>query len=274
MAFLGSVCSDPSTRLVPIWRGRCLVTGRPARALTPTVAEAPGLLDLADDVVFLGLDGDVAVLMLDLPPAAEPPPIEGGSFLDLLVVGSQLSPSEGALLAYARGMAHWHRSHRHDPETGLPTHLVEGGFARQAADGTRHFPRTDPAVMMLVVDADARCLLARGPRSPRGMLSALAGFVEPGETLEECVARETHEEVGLEVSNPRYFGSQPWPFPRSLMIGFVVDAVTTELTLDETEIETARWLTRAEVLEPRGFFIPPAFSLAHHLILAWARQEL
>jgi len=276
-AFLASAREDARTKVIPIWRGRCLVQGRPARALMPTVAEAASLVEVAEDFVFLGLDGDVPVMMLDMPAASEPPQIEGGTYLDLFVVGMQLPAEEQALLSYARGMAYWHRSHRHDPKTGLPTRLVEGGFARQSEDGTKHFPRTDPAVMVLVVRTDGdeeRALLARGPAFPPGMFSALAGFVEPGETLEECVVRETLEEVGLEVENPRYFGSQPWPFPRSLMIGFVADAATTELELDDAEIDSAQWLTRAEVLAPKGFFIPPPFSLAHHLILAWARAEI
>ncbi len=268
-AFLAAARANPETRLVPVWRGRCLVTGRPARALTPTVAEAPELLESAEDVVFLGLDGERAVLLVDLPAEPDPPTIGEGVFLNLFAAVTQLSFDEMALLAYARGMAVWHRAHRFDPKTGLPTKLVEGGFARESDDGARHFPRLDPAVMVLVVDGD-RCLLARQPAAPPGMLSALAGFVEPGETLEECVARETLEEVGLEVRDIRYFGSQPWPFPRSLMIGFFAEAVTTEIRLDDEELEEARWLTRDEVRRSEGFFIPPPFSLAHHLIRAWA----
>jgi len=268
--YLESARRDERTRLVPIWRGRCLVEGRPAKALTPTVAEARHLLELADDVVFLGLDGDTPVLMIDLPAGDPPPEIEGATFLDLFVAGMQMDADELSLLAYARGMAHWHRSHRFDPKTGLPTRLIEGGFARASEDGNKHFPRTDPAVMVLVVDGD-RCLLARQATFPPSMMSALAGFVEPGESLEECVLRETLEEVGLEVRDPRYVESQPWPFPRSLMIGFVAEAVTTEIHLQDDEIESARWLSREEVLRPEGFFIPPPFSLAHHLILGWAR---
>lgn len=269
-AFLRSVRENDETILVPIWRGRCLVTGRPAKALTPRLGEARALLEMAREVVFLGLDGEVPVLMLDLPPE-HPPEIEGGTFLDLFAVGAQLSADEVGLLAYARGMAHWHRTARFDPKTGLPTRLAEGGFARESEDGVRLFPRTDPAVMVLVVDGD-RCLLARQPTFPPGMLSALAGFVEPGESLEECVVRETLEEVGLAVRNLRYFASQPWPFPRSLMIGFVAEAEDpSALALDADELESARWVERSELEKPEGFFIPPPFSLAHHLILGWAR---
>lgn len=269
-AFLAALRSDPDTRLVPIWRGKCLVEGRPARALVLRHGDAPGLIEAARELVFLGLDEGRPVVMIDLPPADEPA-IGRGTFLDLFVAGSQLEPGERALLAYARAMSVWHSSHRFDPKTGAPTVAVEGGFARDTASGERDFPRTDPAVMVLVVDGD-RCLLARQPRFPPGMFSALAGFVEPGESLEECVRRETREEVGLDVREPRYVASQPWPFPRSLMIGFIAEAVTTEVTLDREELEEARWLTRAEILAPEDHFIPPPMSLAHHLILGWARS--
>lgn len=267
--FLERVRGAPETKLIPLWRGRVLVRGRPAEPLIPTVGEAPELLEAAEEVVFLGLDAGTAVLMVDLPGADEPR-IEEGTFLDLFVAGAQMKPDDVALLAYARGMAHWHRSHRFDPETGAPTEAADGGFARVGEGGRRLFPRTDPAVMVLVTDGD-RCLLARQPRFPPGMYSALAGFVEPGESLEECVIRETKEEVGLDVVDVTYVESQPWPFPRSLMIGFVARATSFELVLEDEEIEEARWVDRAQALKPEGFFIPPPFSLAHHLIRGWAK---
>jgi len=268
--FLERVRTEPATKLIPLWRGRVLVHGRPAAPLIPTVGEAPELLDAAEEVVFLGLDAGVAVLMLDLPGADEPD-VDEGTFLDLFVAGPQMRPDDVALLAYARGMAHWHRSHRYDPKTGAPTASAEGGFARVAEDGRKLFPRTDPAVMVLVTDGD-RCLLARQPGFPPGMYSALAGFVEPGESLEECVVRETKEEVGLDVTDVTYVESQPWPFPRSLMIGFIARATSFDLVLEEEEIEEARWVERPQVLKPEGFFIPPPFSLAHHLIRGWANR--
>jgi len=155
-----------------------------------------------------------------------------------------------------------------DPRTGEPTLPLEGGFARAVdADPKRKvFPRTDPAVMVLVTDGADRCLLARQHGWPPGMYSALAGFVEPGETLEECVVRETGEEVGLSVRDLRYCRSQAWPFPASLMIGFRAVATPRPLTLDPTEIEDARWVRRDELRNPDGFFIPPRISLAHRLI--------
>ncbi|MGE0784377.1 MAG: NAD(+) diphosphatase [Sandaracinaceae bacterium] len=270
-AFLDRARVAPDTVLVPIWRGRALVEGRPARAVFPTVAEAPELLAAAAHGVFLGIDGGRAVFLVELAPEQEPRAIPRGAFMDLFVVGMQLPADELALIGYARGMALWHRDHAFDPKTGERTELVEGGFARATAEGARSFPRTDPAVMMLVLH-EGRCLLARSRQAPPGMMSALAGFVEPGESLEACVVRETKEEVGLEVSNLRYRGSQPWPFPRSLMVAFLADATSTEFTLDPEELESARWVTKDEVRAPEGYFIPPPFSLAHQLIMGWANE--
>jgi len=234
----------------------------------PTVGEAGHLLAAAEETVFLGMDDEGAAhLLVDLPREDEPNGLEG-TFQDLRLVGVDLPPDDFALLAYARGMAHWHRAARFDPRTGEPTLPLEGGFARAVdADPKRKvFPRTDPAVMVLVTDGADRCLLARQHGWPPGMYSALAGFVEPGETLEECVVRETGEEVGLSVRDLRYCRSQAWPFPASLMIGFRAVATPRPLTLDPTEIEDARWVRRDELRNPDGFFIPPRISLAHRLI--------
>ncbi|MFK7989681.1 MAG: NAD(+) diphosphatase [Sandaracinaceae bacterium] len=267
-AFLDAARRDPKTKLVPVWRGRCLVSGRPAKAIIPTVGEAGALLEGAE-VVFLGLDGDTAVLLVDLPGDAPAPQLGDARFLDLFVVGAQLSQDEIGLLAYARGMALFHRSARFDPKTGHATQTVDAGFARQAPGGEKLFPRTDPAVMILVTHEE-RCLIARGPQFPPGMYSALAGFVEPGETLEECVLRETLEETSLLVREPRYVGSQPWPFPRSLMIGFEAEVEDpSTLKLDPEELEDAMWVTRDELRDPKGMFVPPPFSLAYHLLKAW-----
>ncbi|MEM9195516.1 MAG: NAD(+) diphosphatase [Myxococcota bacterium] len=270
-AFLEALRHNDRTLLLPTWRGKSLVTGDPPRALVPRLADARSLLEAADELVFLGKHGDDAYLMLSLRADAKPPPIEGGSFIDLFQAGLRMDPDDFALLGYAQGMAAWHRAYRFDPESGAATTAIDAGFARTSPDGPKLFPRTDPAVMVLVVDGD-RCLLARQPRFPPGMFSALAGFVEPGESLEECVYRETLEEVGIPVRNPRYFDSQPWPFPRSLMIGFVAEAEHSRIVLDDDELETARWITRAELQEPKGFFIPPPISLAHHMINAWINK--
>jgi NAD+ diphosphatase len=141
--------------------------------------------------------------------------------------------------------------------------------------GAEHFPRTDPCVLMLVCDGE-RCLLGRSRGWPNGMHSALAGFVEPGETLEQAVAREVMEEVGVELGAVRYVSSQPWPFPASLMIGFVAEARTTDIRIDEHELEAARWVTREQLRDPRahGFFVPPPAALAGQLIAAFTAGTL
>jgi NAD+ diphosphatase len=273
--FLAELQRRPDTRLVPIWRGKCLVAAdEPPRAIVPTVAQAASLLDAAEEVVFLGLLGGIGYFMVDLPRDAPPRGLEG-TFADLRLAGVSLPPEDFALLGYARGMAHWHRQERYDGRTGKPTRSIEGGFAREVIDeerspspGERLFPRTDPAVMVLVSRGD-RCLLARQPGFPPGMFSALAGFVEPGESLEACVVREVREEVGLAIVEPRYIASQPWPFPRSLMIGFQAASPEGDIRLDDEELEEARWFSRSELESPRGFFTPPPFSLAHHLIRAF-----
>lgn len=276
-AHLDRVSSDPTTVLVPIWRGKSLVTsGDDPRACLPTVAAAPGWALGAEHRVYLGRRGEVSYLMVDLPRDAEPvsptPGEVGGGFADLRFAGVALPPDEFALLAYARGMAHFHRSERFDEKTGQPTRPAEAGFARELEDGSgKVFPRTDPAVMVLITRGET-CLLARSPRFPERMFSALAGFVEPGESLEECVQRETLEEVGLRVEAPRYVASQAWPFPRSLMVGFVAEAPSGDVVIDGVEIVETRWTARAEIERPEGFFVPPAYSLAHRLITGFARR--
>lgn len=274
-AFLDAARAAAGTVLVPVWRGKGLVTTTaPRRAVLPRVAEAGHLLDAAEELAFLGLAGEDAVLLVDLPRDREPE-VPIGAFQDLRLAGSELPDDEMALLAYARGLAHWHRSARFDGRTGRPTRAVDGGFARAVdgdAEGGKTFPRLDPAVMVLVTLGD-RCLLARQPGWPPGMYSALAGFVEPGETLEACVVRETREEVGLDVRAVRYTRSQPWPFPASLMIGFRAEATSTDFRLDDDELEAAMWVDRAALRRPAGFFVPPRVSLAWRMLQDFLDEE-
>ena len=176
-------------------------------------------------------------------------------------------------------MVHWHQQHRFCSVCGHPTEPKEAGHKRQCVNpacGAEHFPRTDAAMIVIVHDGGDRCLLARSPRFPPNMYSALAGFLEPGESLEDCVVREVYEEVGLRVTDVRYHSSQPWPFPRSVMIGFHARAENTDLTLDEEEIEDARWVTR-DFLRAKdqwqNFFIPPRIAVARHLIDDWIANK-
>jgi NAD+ diphosphatase len=178
-------------------------------------------------------------------------------------------------LAQAKSLLGWHGRHRFCPNCGAPTDAVQAGWRRDCpACGVQHFPRTDPVVIMLVVRGD-QCLLGRQPRFGKGMWSCLAGFVEPGETIEEAVRRETLEEAGIVCRRVAYFASQPWPFPMSLMIGCHAEAVTTEISVDRTELEDARWFPRDEVAamlmhrHPDGLTATHPYAIAHHLIRAW-----
>ncbi|MFQ5346228.1 MAG: NAD(+) diphosphatase [Rhodothalassiaceae bacterium] len=181
---------------------------------------------------------------------------------------------ETGVIAQALALLDWHRRHRFCARCGALTTPRRAGYQRSCARcGVEHFPRTDPVVIMLVGDHE-RCLLGRQAHFPPGMYSALAGFVEPGETAEAAVRREVHEEAGVEVGDIRYAGSQPWPFPANLMLGFLATPRRFTLRLDRNELEDARWVRRDEVAAALaggspGFFLPPPMAIAHHLIKSW-----
>lgn len=199
---------------------------------------------------------------------SEAPP-EGG--LGLRQVGALLDDLDAGLLVTAVALANWHRTHAHCPRCGTPTMLAGGGWWRTCpADGSEHYPRVDPAVIMLVHDGVDRCLLGRQASWPEGWFSTLAGFVEPGESAEHAVAREVAEEAGIAVEEIRYRGSQPWPFPSSLMLGFTARAVSAdEPRLLDGELAEARWFSRAELAEDSGPRLPPPISISHWLIATW-----
>lgn len=207
-----------------------------------------------------------------------------GTFVDLRQVGPMLDAHEAALLAYARGILGWHRRTRFCGVCGSPTGSHHAGHMRRCEDArcaTEIYPRTDPAVIMLVerIPADGsprQCLLARHSRLPARAYSTLAGFVEPGESLEEAVAREVMEETGVRVSRVTYQSSQPWPFPASLMVGFLALAASEEITIDHTELDEARWFTAAEVAafgewedDSAPFRLPRKDSIARVLLDTW-----
>ena len=270
----------PETRLVPVWRSLNLIDSTDAAAPRLAglgAAEGAGLLALPGiETALLGLDGDSACFALDLTAALEAPethPVLAGrgGFIELRSVGALLAASEAALAAYARGLMWWHQRHRFCGVCGYTTLAREAGHVRvcaSAACGSLHFPRTDPAVIMLVHDGGGRCVLGRQPRFAPGLYSTLAGFVEPGESLEEAVAREVFEEVGVRVGEVTYFSSQPWPFPSSLMLGFYARAVTSEITVQPDEIEHARWFSREELLATPPA-LPRADSISRRLIERW-----
>ena len=196
--------------------------------------------------------------------------------VDLRAAGALLPADEAALLAYARAILHWQARSSYCPVCGSPARLVHAGHVRRCVGGcgSDHFPRTDAAVIVLVTSGD-RCLLGRSPRFPPGMYSTLAGFVEPGESLEETVRREILEESGVEVADAVYRSSQPWPFPQSLMLGFRARARTTELRIDREELEDARWIARAELKrdpDSRPVKLPRPDSIARFLIEEWLAE--
>jgi NAD+ diphosphatase len=218
--------------------------------------------------LFLGIKDDVryAAVMVDrVPNELEP--------VSLRTLGPTIPSGEASLAVHAVGIARWHQTHGHCAKCGELTEPAEAGHVRICpACGTHHFPRTDPAVIMLITDGEDRALLGRQPIWPEGRFSTLAGFVEPGETLDDAVRREVMEEVGIKVGTVTYAGSQPWPFPSSLMLGFFGEALSSDITVDQNEIAEARWFTREEVTEMTAsseLLLPPNVSISRWLLQQW-----
>jgi NAD+ diphosphatase len=281
---LARLLRHPRSRIVPLWRSLHLVADE-AMAVWLEHAELEGTVGVAGEPIFLGLRGETAFLAVDLSHLEEAAidPLGGAnaSFRDLRQVGAVMDRAESAILAYARGLALWHARHGFCGVCGAPTRSEKGGHQRRCSNadcGAAHFPRTDPAVIMLVHDGGERCLLGRQPFWPPGMHSTLAGFVEPGESLEEAVAREVREEVGLniDVAEVTYHSSQPWPFPSSIMLGFHARADFGPLDLGPDELESACWVTREQLKnspENEAFRLPRRDSIARRLIEDWLDEE-
>jgi NAD+ diphosphatase len=231
---------------------------------------------LPEEALFLGEHEGAALFAADLGRAAAC----SGRFVEVRTVGAWLSAKEAGWCAYARALAFWHSRHRYCGVCGGATVSAQGGHIRrcQICDA-QHFPRSDPAVIVLVTHSHAqhgeRCLLGRSTRFPAGLYSTLAGFVEPGESLEETVRREVYEESGVEVVDMHYRSSQPWPFPASLMLGFRATARSDELRIDPDELVDAGWYTRAQLIDPerRPVNLPNRDSIARHLIEDWLYED-
>jgi len=277
-AWIAGLLDHGESRFVAVWRGRSLVWADGGDAPGAAFLAPRDLAAQAAAPVLLGLIGERAYFAVDL--SAHEAPLEALTterpveFTDLRRVGPLLPRDEGSLLAYARGIAYWHERHRFCGVCGAATRSDEAGHVRRCTDpacGASHFPRTDPAVIMLVHDGE-RCLLGRKPEWPAGMHSTLAGFVEPGESLEEAVAREVHEETGIVVDEVVYHSSQPWPFPASLMLGFHARARSTAITCDPEELEHAAWYDRRFLLTRRdddSLRLPRGDSIARRLVEDW-----
>lgn len=277
-AWIDARLKDPATRFVPVWRAKTLVhgmdAGQPAAVFLPG-DHAHTLRTAGGPWAFLGLHGADAVFAIDISAAEDPTPLvpnPAARFEDMRALAGLLSADDAAILAHARGLMHWRTRHRFCGVCGGPCEPRSAGHAMACTQcQAQHFPRTDPAVIMLVHDQD-RCLLGHSQRFPSTtMYSTLAGFVEPGESLEEAVAREVLEESAIRVGRVAYHSSQPWPFPASIMLGFYAEALTTEITIDETELRDARWFTRDELRDHdrHGFSLPRRDSIARRLIEDW-----
>jgi NAD+ diphosphatase len=296
-AFLAELSARPDARTLLIARDMPILNkGEPREAFFPRAAvEALGGAKLE---ILLGLEASGAPVFAALMPdeAVGQRADHSDGFLDrreLVVPGREdlelidlrsialqglLAPAMVAILGEAKAIADWHARHGFCARCGAPSRVAAAGWRRECdVCKAQHFPRTDPVVIMLAVDGD-RCLLGRQTRFPRGMYSALAGFVEPGETIEEAVRREIHEEARIECGAVRYIASQPWPFPSSLMIGCLAKARSREILIDGQELEDARWFTRDEVdamfgkRHPQGITAPHAMAIAHHILRFWLER--
>jgi NAD+ diphosphatase len=302
--WLQAAATDTTSRYLPLWQLNVLVEAadgqspsKPADGQSPSKS-ADGLhlrwlgyadierLDIAAPPIFLGLDAGVAHFAIDISELPDPTfelnlP-ERISFEESRAAGMGLaSGAETGILAQARAQVGWHKSHRFCSACGNETSMEKGGHQRSCARcNAQHFPRTDPVAIMVIEHQD-RCLLGQshGPLVQIGMFSALAGFVDQGESIEEAVRREIREEAGVSVGEVRYHSSQPWPFPSSLMIGCHGKALSTEITIDAEEMHDVRWFERGEVKAALAgthdtLRLPGPIAIAHHLIRAWAEGEV
>ena len=283
--WLAAALNDKRSLFIPVWKLMpFLVKTRDGRneAGWVTAELAQQLMRPGATAIFLGLMNDSAHFAIDvsgLPDPSSDGALAGlGTFADLRTIAEEIDPGDAAILAQAKSMIDWHQRHGYCANCGAPTALAEAGYKRYCdACNTEHFPRTDPVVIMLALNGDT-CLLGRQAKWPKGFYSALAGFVEPGETIEEAVARELQEEAGIKVGDVAFHSTQPWPYPSSLMIGCYARAKTTDITVDMTELSDAQWFPREVVrasLEKKGtpdLRLPPPLAIAHQLVKSWIEE--
>ncbi|GAB3207826.1 NAD(+) diphosphatase [Marinactinospora thermotolerans] len=292
--WLAEAWASPDTRVLVLERGEPQTYGwrallaKQSRALVTSDAEEPELVFTTPELApegeryLLGVDDEGrAYFAVRAEAGVELEEAEGTELTSLREVGALLGPRDSGLLTHAVALANWHATHLFCPRCGSPTRIAAAGHVRICErEGAENFPRTDPAVIMLVHRGQGeaeQCLLAHNPQWPDGRYSVLAGFVEPGESLEQAVVREVAEEVGIAVAEPRYLASQPWPFPRSLMLGYTARAVGQALRTDHEEIEQVRWFTREELYaaaDSGEVVLPGPVSIARGLIEHWYGGEL
>ncbi len=286
---------DPTSLIVPMWDLKPLILpeinegdGPDAGWLRPADIDEAATTGLE---IFLGVKNGKAFFAAEIDKTAKPEaegPLKGlGEFTELRGAAAILPSGDAAILAQAKAMIDWHARHGFCAVCGEPTQIAEAGYKRACPScNAEHFPRTDPVVIMLATNGD-KALLGRGPGWPDKMYSALAGFVEPGETIEEAVAREVFEETAVRVSDVTYHTTQPWPFPSSLMIGCHAVASSTEITIDGNELSDAQWFDKADLAEaveqaakggrlpgPKSaaLWVPPPMAIAHQLVKAWVES--
>jgi NAD+ diphosphatase len=266
--------ADPRSRIAPIWNARTLVTGGESadamRAALLEFDQIPEERRSREDLILLGCISDIPLFTVEIESPEPPPSPDGTRFEERRAVAPMLPADQAGMLGYARAMVTWRRSHRYCGRCGAGTVAAKGGHVLVCTNpACRHeqFPRIDPAIIVLVTDGE-RALLGRQAAWPVGRYSTIAGFVEPGESLEDAVAREVHEETGVIVDGIEYHSSQPWPFPSSLMLGFSARALSTEIHLRDGELEDARWFTRGDISRGASL-LPPRLSISFRLIEHW-----
>lgn len=279
-AYLGALLDHAETRIV-LSTPRTLVLPRSSLLrIGHSLETALALGARREEMVFLGLRPQTGQALFATTVPQKDEDLVGDNTLLLqdlraLALQGALAPQDLAALAQARALIHWHRTHRFCSRCGAPSHMAEGGYRRDCPScDAHHFPRTDPCVIMLITKAD-KALLGRPSRLPEGIFTTLAGFMEPGETIEQAVRRETLEESGVEVGDVRLISNQPWPFPANLMLGCIGEALSEKIVIEDDELEACKWCDRDEIrqmiagLHPKDHKIPPSISIAHELITGW-----
>lgn len=296
-AGLRALYAAPTTQVLPMWRGKPLCNkDRPAslawlasdHRVFDGIDAAPIFLGqndegakFAKDISAWEPDDDLSTVgaFLDLSEQWHPEAAEGQFFLELRRIMTWLSPEDAELAATSKALIEWHNTHQFCSRCGKKTQISQGGWQMDCPDcGRHHFPRTDPVVIMLITHGNS-VLMGRSHGWPEGMYSLLAGFIEPGETMEAAVRRETFEEAGVKVGQVEYLSSQPWPFPGSLMFGCRGDALTTQINIDPNELDDAKWMTREQmlaVMAGEDLSVLPARkgAIAHFLISHWLSDTL
>ena len=280
-AWIASLLLDPAARILPLSDLRPLTRGSASSVLDwQSVEPWRDRIEHGATLVFLGLDNERPYFAVDASGAdsalaGESEPLDARTLAPLLPAG------EAAILAEARSLIDWHARHRFCAQCGSPTRVASAGWVRRCPEcKASHYPRSDPVTIMLAVRGE-RALLGRNKRRPGSRFSCLAGFMEPGETLEECVRREVHEESGIRVGRVRYLACQPWPFPSSLMMGFLCEGLTEEITVDPEELAEARWFEREELRamvaraatgpdDPTQVSVPGPVAIAHQICRRWS----